>query len=73
MCPPPVATTAWRSGSSSSSTWRSTLAEIRLAFAREDVGDRAVLARLDALVDVFRAPAEPRAERPRDAWSCRRP
>ena len=42
------------------------VAEVRLAFAREDLGDRAVLAGLDALVDVFRAPAEPRAERARE-------
>ena len=41
-------------------------AEVRFAFAREDLGDRAVLPSLDALVHVFRAPAEPGAERARE-------
>jgi len=41
-------------------------AEIRFAVACEDFGDRAVLPSLDALVDVFGAPAEPGAERARE-------
>ena len=40
-------------------------AEVRLALAREDVGDRAALACLDQLVDVLDAPAEPSGQGPR--------
>ena len=56
--PPPVATTAWRSGSSSFRISRSTRAEVRLSLPREDVGDRPPLARFDQLVDVLGPPAE---------------
>ena len=45
-------------------------AEVRLAVPGEDVSDRHALARLDELVDVFGAPAEPRAQRVRHASSC---
>ena len=44
---------------------RSTRAEVRLARAGKDVGHRPALARLDQLVDVLGAPAEPRRERAR--------
>ena len=37
-------------------------AEVRLAGAREDIGDGPPLARLDQLVDVLGAPAEPRRQ-----------
>ena len=64
--PPPVATTTWRSGSRSRRMSRSSGAEVRLATAREDVGDGPPLACFDQLVDVLGAPAEPRGERARD-------
>ena len=42
------------------------VAEVRFALPREDAGDSAALARLDAFVDVFDAPVEARAERARE-------
>ena len=58
--PPPVATTAWRSGSSRRENLALGAAEVGLAVSGEDVGDGQPLARLDQLVDVLGAPAEPR-------------
>ena len=64
--PPPVATTTCRSGQEQLQDLALDGAEVRLAVPREDVGDRPPLARFDQLVDVLRAPAEPRRERARD-------
>ena len=63
--PPPVATTTWRSGSSRCRISRSTARKYGSPLPREDVGDRPALARLDQLVDVLGAPAEPPGQRPR--------
>ena len=48
-------------------------AEVGLAVLREHVGDGQPLARLDQLVDVFGAPAEPRREQRARPSSCPRP
>ena len=68
--PPPVATTDVAHRQQQLQDLALDAAEVRLALAREDVGDRPPLARFDQLVDVLGAPAEPRRQRARDRASC---
>ena len=56
--PPPVATTTWRMRPQQREHFPLNRAEVRLALLREDLRDRALLAHLDQVVDVFEPPAQ---------------